>query len=139
MKKKIEDLWIITESGITLFSHSFKKSLNPFLFGAFMSMINKYASSLSPKGLNCFETDDERFLFEKRNEILFIGSFPLNIKKRKAYRYLELIIMKFFEMYGKNLVEYFDGDISHYHGFKNELNIISQRDLPEISLQSAKV
>ena len=52
MVKLIKDLWILTESGITVFSRVIDPRVNPQLFGALMSAINSFAEKLTEGGIS---------------------------------------------------------------------------------------
>ena len=47
MSKIIKDLWVLTDSGIVLFSKTYDQKVNPQLFGALMSALNKFAEALT--------------------------------------------------------------------------------------------
>ena len=67
--KVVQDLWILSDSGIVLFSRVFNPKVNEQLFGALMSALNTFANELSSGGLSSFELSSIRFTILKYNKI----------------------------------------------------------------------
>ncbi len=47
MAKLLRDLWILTESGTTVYSRVIDPRVNPQIFGALMSALNTFAEKLT--------------------------------------------------------------------------------------------
>ena len=92
--------------------------MNPQLFGALMSALNKFAEALSDGGISSFEKSDLRFVIIKRRKFLFIGSSYIKTKERKIIDELMQISDTFFRIYAKNLINW-DNDISVFSGFSD--------------------
>ncbi|GAH43637.1 unnamed protein product, partial [marine sediment metagenome] len=67
------DIWILTDNGIVLYSKVSDQKVNPQLFGALMSALNKFAEKLTDGGISNFEMADLRFVIIKRRRFLFIA------------------------------------------------------------------
>ncbi len=118
MAKIIRDLWILTSTGVTLFSKvSDEERINPQLFGALMSALNTFAEKLSDGGISNFEMSNIRFVIVKRRDFLFVGSAPNKVKEKKVIGELKIISDKFFEVYTQEKLTNWDNDISIFSDF----------------------
>ena len=116
MSKIIKDLWVLTDSGIVLFSKTYDQKVNPQLFGALMSALNKFAEALTDGGISSFEKSDLRFVIMKRRKFLFIGSSLKKTKEKKVIDELKQISDIFFRIYAEDLINC-DNDVSTFSGF----------------------
>jgi len=118
MAKIIRDFWILTSTGVSLFSQiSDEEKINPQLFGALMSALNTFAEKLSDGGISNFEMSNIRFVIVKRRDFLFVGSAPSKVKEKKVIAELKLISDKFFEIYKQETLANWDNDISIFSNF----------------------
>ncbi len=118
MAKIIRDLWILTNTGVTLFSKvSDEERINPQLFGALMSALNTFAEKLSDGGISNFEMSSIRFVIVKRRDFLFVGSASSKVKEKKVIDELKIISDKFFEVYTQEILTNWDNDISVFSDF----------------------
>jgi len=116
MPKIIKDLWVLTDNGIVLFSKMYDQKVNPQLFGALMSALNKFAEALSDGGISSFEKSDLRFMIMKRRKFLFIGSSLKKMKEKKVIEELKQISDIFFRVYAKDLINW-DSNVSIFSSF----------------------
>ena len=114
--KILKDFWVLTDNGIVLFSKVYDQKVNPQLFGALMSALNKFAEALSEGGISSFEKSDLRFVIIKRRKFLFIGSSSVKMKEKKVIEELMIISDTFFRIYAKNLINW-DNDVSVFSDF----------------------
>ncbi len=121
MEKILQDIYILSENGITVFHRVFDEKLDEQLFGALLSAINSFAEELAKGGLSSFELKDKRFTIIKRNHFLFIASSSKAIKPKKASEELENIIGKFFNIYKADILINWDGDISIFSNFEKQI------------------
>ena len=118
MVKLIRDLWILTSTGVTLFSQvNDEEKINPQLFGALMSALNTFAEKLSDGGISNFEMSNIRFAIVKRRDFLFVGSALSKVKEKKVISELKIISDKFFEIYNQETLANWDNDISIFSNF----------------------
>ena len=118
MAKIIRDLWILTNTGVTLFSQvNDKEKINPQLFGALMSALNTFAERLSDGGISNFEMSNIRFVIVKRRDFLFVGSAASKVKEKRVIAELKIISDKFFEIYTQETLSNWDNDISIFSDF----------------------
>ena len=116
MPKILKDLWVLTDNGIVLFSKGYDQKVNPQLFGALMSALNRFAEALSDGGISSFEKSDLRFVIIKRRSFLFIGSSLTKMKEKKVIEELMRISDTFFRVYAKDLINW-DSDVSVFSNF----------------------
>ncbi len=119
--KILKDLWILTESGLVLFSRVFDQTINPQLFGGLMSALNMFAEKLTEGGITNFEMSDLRFVIVKRRSFLFVGSSLNKTKEKKVVDELRIISDVFFEVYSEILTNW-NNDISHFSNFADHID-----------------
>lgn len=121
MGKILNDIWILTESGVTVYSRVLDPRINPQLFGALMSALNLFAEQLSNGGITNFELSNLRFTIIKRNRFIFVANSSNKSKEKKVLNELSRISDKFFELYSEEVLEKWDNDINIFANFKIEI------------------
>jgi len=121
MVKVIQDLWILTEDGIGVFSRIHDEKLNDQLFSMLLSALNSFAEEISTGGLSNFELSNKRFSIVKRNKFIFVVSSSPKTKEKKAIEELDVIISKFFDKYGETLKKW-NNNISIFEGFESDID-----------------
>ncbi len=119
MGKIIRDIWILTESGVTLFSRVIDPRVNPQIFGALISALNIYAEKLMDGGISNFTLSDIRFVIIKRTPLLFVANASNKIKNKKVTAELRVISDQFFKTYSRDVLDNWDSDVSFFNNFKN--------------------
>jgi len=121
MVKIIQDCWILTSDGISVFSRLHDESLNEQLFGALMSALNSFAEEIAKGGLSNFQLSNKRFSIRKRNNFIFVASSNPKVKEKKAISEMEVIIEKFFNKYPEDLLTNWDSDVSIFEDFEENI------------------
>ncbi len=121
MVKVLQDLWILSESGIVVFSRVFDPKVNEQLFGALMTALNSFAQELISGGLTSFELSSIRFTIIKSSKFLFVCNSSKKIKEKRVIEELRSIEEKFFEVYESQLETWDGGDISMFSEFETEI------------------
>ena len=116
MPRILIDFWVLTDNGIVLYSKVSDQKVNPQLFGALMSALNKFAEKLTDGGISNFEMSDLRFVIIKRRRFLFIGSSSYKTKEKKVIDDLMLISDKFFQLYTEALINW-DNNVETFSDF----------------------
>lgn len=119
--KVIQDFWIITEGGIVVYDRVYDEAVDPQLFGALMSAVNHFAEEIANSGLSNLELSARRFTIKKRENALFIATSDKKLKPKKVMQELDGIMDKFFIIYSKDLLDNWDGDISMFENFNEEI------------------
>ncbi len=120
MPSMLIDFWVLTDNGIVLYSKVSDQKVNPQLFGALMSALNKFAEKLTDGGISNFEMSDLRFVIIKRRRFLFIGSSSYKTKEKKVIDDLLLISDEFFRLYTSELIDW-DSNIETFSDFGDYL------------------
>ena len=136
MGKILKDLWILTSTGVVLYSRVIDEKINPQLFGALMSALNSFAEKLSDGGISNFELSDLRFAVVRRRDFLFIGSTANKTKEKKTLEELKVISDKFFEVYSLDVLLDWNSDISLFADFGEHIKN-SLEKAPEDKLKEA--
>ena len=121
MVKLIKDLWILTESGITVFSRVIDPRVNPQLFGALMSAINAFAEKLTEGGISNFELSEIKFSLIKKKNFLFVATSTKTIKSKKIYNELKYISTRFFVLYPEEMLKKWDSDVGLFDTFTHSI------------------
>ncbi|MHA1678421.1 MAG: hypothetical protein ACTSW3_06545 [Promethearchaeota archaeon] len=117
MVKVLKDLWILTSTGVVVFSKVTDERINPQLFGALMSALNSFAEKLAEGGINNFELSNLKFMVFKRRDFLFVGSSLSKVKEKKVLEELKSISDKFFEKYPPEFLSKWDNDVNAFEEF----------------------
>jgi len=118
LTKVIKDFWVLTSTGVTLYSRVMDEvRLDPQLFGALMSALNTFAEKLSNGGISNFEMRNMRFIIVRRRDFLFVGTALNKIKEKKVVEELKTISDKFFDVYPSDVLLNWDGDINIFSNF----------------------
>lgn len=113
----LQDIWILDESGATIYSRVFDPKVNEQLFGALMSALNQFAEQVSEGGISSFELSDTRFNILKKKDYLFIANSESG-KNKKAKKELNKICETFFDLYGQKIESGdWDGDVTLFEDF----------------------
>jgi hypothetical protein len=103
MSKILQDIYILTDSGTTIWSRVFNPKINEQMFGVVMSAINKFAEQISETGINYFQLSKKHYVILKKKGLLFIGNAEKDVKEKKIKNELTRISEKFFELYSNKL------------------------------------
>ncbi len=121
MAKLLRDLWILTESGTTVYSRVIDPRVNPQIFGALMSALNTFAEKLTEGGISNFELSNIRFAIIKRNNFLFVANSSSKIKIKKVQKELDNISEKFFALYPEEILKKWDSNVGLFDNFVNSI------------------
>jgi len=119
--KILQDIWILNESGAVVFDRVYDEKIDPQLFGALMSALNSFAEELTEGGLSNFELSDKKFTITKKHEYIFVVNSDPKIKPKKVHYELQVVIDKFFEKYTKDQLTNWDGELTIFEEFKNDI------------------
>lgn len=119
--KLINDLWILTEEGIAIFSRVLNSKIQDQLFGALLSSLNIFSQRLADGGLKQFKLNKVQFVLLKSNNFLFVASTSSKEKIRKVNQELSNIANLFFKKFS-SILDKWDGDISIFSDFIKEID-----------------
>ncbi len=118
--KVIQDLWILTNTGVVLFNRVYEAQMKTQLFGALMSALNSFAEKLAEGGLSNFELSDKRFVIMKKKDNIYVANCSKKTKEKKVIEQLETVSSRFIDKYS-DVLENWDNDISVFSDFEKEI------------------
>jgi len=121
LAKLIQDLWIFTEDGITLYHRAFDPKVNDQLFGGLMSALNSFAENLVEGGLSSFEMSNKRFNLLRTHNLIFASNSDKKHKEKKVIPELEKVANIFTELYPVEFFDSWDNDITIFQNFEKEI------------------
>jgi hypothetical protein len=121
VEKIIQDIWILNDAGIVIFSRVFNPRVDDQLFGGLMSALNTFAENISEGGLSSFVIKDNKYIIMKQHQLLFIVNSSKKIKEKKVNEELKTIVDKFFNIYPKEMFDNWNSDISVFADFEKHI------------------
>ncbi len=125
-KSIIQEIWIINNSGITLYNQSIesnKNSQKKVLIGSFMSSINQMAKTIEMGEFQNIKIGKNRISFlHYKTELMFVCKSDINTKENKVMSYIDNLKEKFVTHYSEKLLNW-DGDISIFDNMDGIINL----------------
>jgi len=114
----IKDFWIITESGIEIFSYAPEVHVNPTLFGGFLSALQSLSEEISQKKMESFVIGDQRysFYFEMGKPFFLIGRASVQELDTRVNKVLSVLYQRFYNEYEIHLIK-FSGNVNPFQNF----------------------
>lgn len=119
----IKSVFIINE-GLCLFSRQYgKKKLDSNLISGFLTAIRSFAKEMLSDGeMNNLSIGEETLSFFTSGNLIFVINHN-NLKQTKLETLSNNLINKFIDMFD-NALQYWDGEISVFSKFDNEVDYI---------------
>ena len=73
MLELTENLWIILDTGIVIFTYLEKEKINPDLFGGLISVLDNFAEATFKGGIEFFEIDSSIYGIIKKHNLIFLS------------------------------------------------------------------
>jgi hypothetical protein len=131
--KDIQDLWILTESGIVLFYRVNNPKVNTHLFGALMSAFSSFAKGLmgTSEEISGFEIKYTRFTILKNGRIMFVASSYKNVKEKRINTQIKIIAQKFTDKYSSilNNFDNWNSEVTAFSDFNEELDDLVRKPI----------
>ena len=121
MLELTENLWIILDTGLVIFTYLKEENVNPDLFGGLISVLDNFAEETLEGGLEFFEIDPNVYGVIKKHNLIFLASTSQKIDIDNLLTELEMLIKKFYSIYPTDIKEKWDGNRDHFNNFKNEI------------------
>jgi len=119
--KLLQDLWILTNTGVVLYHRVFDSTLSDQLFGGLMSALNTFAENLVEGGLSSFELSNKRFNLLKKQGLFFVSNSSKKHKEKKVIPALETVAEKFITTFDTDFFKTWDMDVSVFAKFEEEI------------------
>ena len=106
MEKILQDIWIMTDSGLILFSELSKTQIDEHLFAGLLSALTCFAEELTDQSLDNIEMESKKIYIVRHDEITFVVSTSKDTKEKKLLNELNKVISSFFELYEEKLINW---------------------------------
>lgn len=120
----IDEFWIINEGGLCLYTISVENesNLDLGLFSGFVTAIDRFGENLSNNKIQKLKLGKNLIVFKKnsKNNLLFVGS-TIKSSEKKLRKILDEIERKFLAKYSNGLISNWDGDLSIFEDFSEEI------------------
>ena len=120
----INEFWIINKRGLSLYNIFVgnESSLDPGLFGGFVTAIDRFGENLSNNNIQKLNFGNNLIVFKKnlQNNLLFVAS-TIKSSEKKLRKILGELEEKFLATYSKDVIAEWNGDISIFEGFSEEI------------------
>jgi len=128
MDNVIDDLWVVNNDGIVLFS-SDEHGFDDNLFGAFLSAINMFVKEFSNDMLRNFEISDKQYVLMKEQNLMFVASASNNVSDKSIKNQMNQIIERFLELYPQEFFKTWNYDTNEFDKFELEFETLPTNDL----------
>lgn len=118
----MQDIWILNEAGIVLFSRAFNEKIKDQLFGSLVSALDTFANEISDGGISNFELSNKRFTLMRSMNVLFVVNSTKKVKDKNLKTKIQDLVKRFFNRYPIKLIESWDGDLNTFSDFKTEID-----------------
>ncbi|MHA1148184.1 MAG: hypothetical protein ACTSR8_08055 [Promethearchaeota archaeon] len=131
----IEEFWIIDKNGICFFHRSIKENSNAVkhdfadfdqLLSGLMSGILTASKEMLSSDIQKIESTSYKFLFFSEKSLVFVVKATLNSSDKKIKKQIKILQDLFIKKF-KDKIENFDGEISSFKHFEEDLDIIFQK------------
>lgn len=121
MIKYLQDLWILKEYGLILFSKIRHHNTDDQCLGGLTSALYSFTQTGLHETLLRFTTNKFEYKILEKHELLFVGTFLTKTKDKVAFSELNHIAEKFFEKYSEENIRNWDYNVNKFSEFKHEV------------------
>ncbi|WP_371802926.1 hypothetical protein [Candidatus Lokiarchaeum ossiferum] len=127
----IDEIWILTENGLTLYNEQFLEEQSADLFGGFISAINAFASEIGMEEVQMIKGKNYKLTLAhyEDHRLTFVVRTPLDQKDTKIISYLGYLKKKFVDYYAEDLLDW-KGEMEEFKEIKELFDL--ERDQLEI-------
>ncbi len=126
----VREIWIFMDMGTQIFSHSPETTVDPQLFGGYLSALTDFSKELTSDYLNSMTIGTDRYVFyrEEDKPIFILSRSNITTSMDLIEKILTKIYNEFWNQYSAFLVD-FDDVISRFSTFED---ILEKMDFREI-------
>lgn len=126
----VREIWIFMDMGTQIFSHSPETTVDPQLFGGFLSALSNFSKELTSNYLNAMTIGTDRYVFyrEEDKPIFILSRGNITTSMDFIEKILTKIYNEFWNQYSAFLVD-FDDVISRFSNFED---ILEKMDFSEL-------
>ena len=104
-----------------LYHRHFNDDMDDQLFGGILSAINMFSEQFIKEGLSSFELSSKLFTLKKQHDIIFLVNSAPDVSKERLNKELDVIVQKFFEIYPKDVLTNWNGEVSMFRDFEDKI------------------
>jgi len=126
----VREVWIFMNMGTQIFSHAPESSVDPQLFGGFLSALTNFSKELTENYLNGMGIGNDRYTFfrDEDKPIFILARSNITTSMDFIEKILKKIYNEFWNQYSAFLVD-FDDEISRFSNFDD---ILEKMDFSEL-------
>ncbi|MHA1299206.1 MAG: hypothetical protein ACTSO9_07225 [Candidatus Helarchaeota archaeon] len=134
--REIDEIWIIEQSGLTLFNLSKEDSLETAMIGGFFAALQSMLESIGEKQIKSIILGESKIIIYNGSKgLLYISRSKRSVKDKNIEQHLKLVEKKFIEEYEDKL-DPWDGNLDYFKGFGQKIEDIF-KDTPEKRAEKA--
>lgn len=121
MNKILQDIWIMNETGLVLYSRVFDEKISDQLFGGLMSALYSFAEEITKECISSFELSKKRYIIFRSNGLFFIGNSDKSKKEKKLEDAIQKVAERFHTKYDIKISKQWAGDITIFKDFEEDI------------------
>ena len=121
MIKHLQDLWILEEYGLILFSKIIHHNTDDQCLGGLTSALYSFAQTGLQETLLRFTTNKFEYKILEKRDLLFVATFSTKTKEKVALYELNHIAEKFCKLYPIQMIENWNHDMHKFDKFEQEV------------------
>lgn len=118
----IEDIWIMTDDGIVIFTTN-EYHMDVQLFGGFLTALKQFAEVLTKGELKSIDVGIEKYYILKTMNLTFVASARASIDEKMVIHQLRTVRTQFLKLYPPEYFEKWNHNTSQFTSFSNELSM----------------
>lgn len=120
----LEELWIVEQTGLTLYNQAVETNVNSQLFGSFMAAVNQLASQLGQGKFDSVDFGDYKLTFTHcaDTNVMIIARSDPKVKDARIRAYLGKIREDFIVKFCETLKEW-DGNVDVFGAMDGIVNL----------------
>lgn len=121
MIKYLQDLWILTDNGINIFTKEGSRQIDEVVLAAFNSAVRNFFQVMFDETLQRFTSDKFEYKILGKRNLLFVATFSLKNKEKTALSELNYIAERFCEQYSAQKIQTWNHDMHEFDDFQIEV------------------
>jgi hypothetical protein len=128
MPSILHDLWIISREGIPLIELFNNTKIDGSLLGAFLSAIKSFSEEIGAGSVTSLVLGDRKLIMSPclDGSAFLVSQTDHSVKERKIKRIFKVLGEFFEELYTKDDIINWDGDLNIFDNYKNRIDIYFQ-------------
>ena len=125
-REGIENIWILTDDGIVIFTTD-NQIIDVQLFGGFLTALSQFAERLTRGELKSIDVGVRKFHILKSAHLIFVASTPNSLSENFIIKQLDIIKTRFIESYPLVFFSKWTHNTNHFTSFSNKIDKLSMR------------